>query len=264
MLLDGPVITSHHHCSVKTMALSPRLLRPRASGGGFSPLVLPSLGGWWDATDASSYTLDTGVSEWRDKSGRSQKFTQSTGASQPIINSTGINSRPTLEFDGSNDWMTLGSATIGGTSLRPESGNEFAVYFVARSAGNGVFLAQAVSSVGSRVLQIYRFGSDNFLVYGTVSAPAGFFPQSVSLLCGYSWDGSQATGRSNSDIAAITVGPGPVSDDVVTIGARTSASPAVFLSGRIGEIVFFRKSLSPAEESALFRYLNAKWGLSVT
>jgi hypothetical protein len=48
------------------------------------------------------------------------------------------------------------------------------------------------------------------------------------------------------------------------LGARTASSPQIFWVGLIGELVFYNKAISSSEQSALFAYLNAKWGLSLT
>lgn len=58
---------------------------------------------WLDAADASTITVATGVSEWRDKSGNNRHFTQSTPANQPAYNRNGINGLGSVSYDGSND-----------------------------------------------------------------------------------------------------------------------------------------------------------------
>jgi hypothetical protein len=42
---------------------------------------------WYDASDASTITVATGVSEWRDKSGNALHLSQATGSLQPSWNS---------------------------------------------------------------------------------------------------------------------------------------------------------------------------------
>jgi len=243
------------------MPMSPRLLRPTLSG--FDPRRLANLGGWWDATDSSSYTLGTGVTEWRDKSGLGQAFTQTTGASQPTVNATGINSKPALSFDGSNDFMTLGSATIGGNNLFAEAANAFSIYLITQSAGVGSFFAQAVSTEAQRVLQCFRGAPNSSIIRGTGSNPVTL-TENIPLLVAMSWDGTAATARSNNSTGTATVGAAAYSSDNILIGARSSASPALFLNGRISEIIFYNRVLGSAEQSRLFQYLNAKWGLSLT
>jgi len=61
-------------------------------------IVRPSL--WLDAADLSTITIAIGVSEWRDKSGNSRHFTQTTTASRPAYNLNGINGLGSILFDG--------------------------------------------------------------------------------------------------------------------------------------------------------------------
>jgi len=47
-----------------------------------------------------------GVSFWADQSGKGKHYSQSTVASQPLYNPTGVNGRPTITFDGVDDFLT--------------------------------------------------------------------------------------------------------------------------------------------------------------
>lgn len=243
--------------------MNPRLLRPRASGG--VPPRFNGLGGWWDATDSSSYTLDTGVTQWRDKSGLGQVFTQSVGASQPTINSTGIGGKPALSFDGSNDFMDLGSSLIGGNNLFAEASNRYSLFIVHRFTSNGTLFAQAVGTAGSRVLHVLQNAGNLSAVVrgGTASGNIGSSIGVDGLYSG-TWEGSAYTNRFNNTTAGVTIGSGAYVAENIAIGARTPSSPFFYLSGLIGEIIFYNRLLSAAEQSRLFEYLNAKWGLSLT
>lgn len=64
-------------------------------------LVRPAL--WLDAADASTVSVATGVSEWRDKSGNGRHFTQTATASQPAYNLNGINGLRSISYDPTND-----------------------------------------------------------------------------------------------------------------------------------------------------------------
>ena len=66
---------------------------------------------WLDANDSSTITIATGVSTWADKSGNGKNATQGTAANQPTYSSTGFNSKPTIQFDGTNDSFSLAGIT---------------------------------------------------------------------------------------------------------------------------------------------------------
>jgi hypothetical protein len=74
---------------------------------------------WLDAADASTVTLNgSTVSQWNDKSGNSRHVSQSTAGQQPTWNATGLNSKPTLVFDGSNDiLLNQNAGSIGVTHI---------------------------------------------------------------------------------------------------------------------------------------------------
>lgn len=83
------------------MPMSPRLLRPRATG--FNPRSIANLAYWLDAADASTLTLVSGaVSQWRAK-GSTRTFDQSTANNRPTT--TTINGKTAVKFDGANDLL---------------------------------------------------------------------------------------------------------------------------------------------------------------
>lgn len=88
------------------MSMSPRLLRPRATG--FSPKNISGLAGWWDADDSSTITVSTGVSSWADKSGNGRTLVQTTENNQPTRVLNSLNGKAVISFDGVND--TLGAS----------------------------------------------------------------------------------------------------------------------------------------------------------
>jgi hypothetical protein len=67
---------------------------------------------WLDAADLSTITIATGVSEWRDKTGKGVNAVQATGANQPVYSETSFFGRPGITFDGVNDNMLI-STTVG-------------------------------------------------------------------------------------------------------------------------------------------------------
>ena len=82
-------------------------------------LVSPAL--WLDASDLSTITIDTGVSEWRDKSGNNRHLSQSQSARRPTFNPLGLNNLPTVSaLSASQQWLSTNTNTSGfsgGSSL---------------------------------------------------------------------------------------------------------------------------------------------------
>ena len=73
---------------------------------------------WLDAADASTITLNsTTVSQWNDKSGNGRNFSQATAGNQPTYQASGINSKPSVAFTGSNEnFMTASSVLSSGST----------------------------------------------------------------------------------------------------------------------------------------------------
>jgi hypothetical protein len=75
----------------------------------FDPSDLSTCQVWLDANDLSTIVQVGGdVSQWNDRSGKGNNFTQGTSASQPKTGTRTLSGRNAIDFDGSNDWMTAG------------------------------------------------------------------------------------------------------------------------------------------------------------
>lgn len=86
------------------MSMSPRLLRPLATG--FNPKSISGLAAWWDFNDASTVTVNTGISAVLDKSGNGRTLLQSTTNNQPAWTASAINGKYAAVFDGVNDTLS--------------------------------------------------------------------------------------------------------------------------------------------------------------
>ena len=91
------------------MPMSPRLLRPRASGS-FDPRSIAGLAAWYDASDASSLfqnsngttavsALNDPVGRWSDKSGNARHLTQATNSQRPLYRPADQNGRGVLRME---------------------------------------------------------------------------------------------------------------------------------------------------------------------
>ncbi len=111
-------------------AQCPNMLTCPSERGFWTPaLARPAV--WLDATDTSTITIATGVSEWRDKSGNGSHATQSTAANQPVYSRTGFFGLPGITFDGSNDQLDIST-----TRMQNTTHGVFWV-FIRRGAGTG-------------------------------------------------------------------------------------------------------------------------------
>jgi hypothetical protein len=90
--------------------MSKSIMRPINNArkyGIWTPLeIIDNAIGWYDASDSSTVTVDTGaVSQWDDISGNGRHMKQATGGIQPTYNGQTINGLNVIWFEGTNDVM---------------------------------------------------------------------------------------------------------------------------------------------------------------
>lgn len=236
------------------MSMSPRLLRPRATG--FNPKSISGLLVWMDASDSSTYTVATGVSEWRDKSGNGRTFTQSTANNQPLVSSTQQNGKALLEFDGTNDrltatgnWLQIANCTLFAAFKR----NAGVYGGIIASSGNGDNSPGILVDSSSPAIR----GYNNFSLTAAGSI-AAFHVLSGTVTNGATVAFTNGT-QSDSDAASGTLGV----DQTTTVIGTYRTSAANYFNGLIGEILAFNRVLSVSERQSVERYLGKKWGVTV-
>jgi hypothetical protein len=272
------------------MPMNNRLLVPRNT---FTPRSIAGLGAWFDATDTStlSQTSDglTPVTANNDPvaylrckvSGTA--LTQTTDANRPLYITSGINTKPGLDFDGTNDVLFAGSGTLMALAKNVSGVTLFHVHKIksTSAASKYFFFCSTGSSATSG-----RFGTTNDTIVGTrpVLIARRADADSVSVLNGTlgnvntnpaiyvaTWNYAGPTGalRVNGavDFAATTftglaAGSTSNTDSLqIAIGGVNGAS--VFQPVVVGEVLAYQRVLTAAEISRVERYLAAKWGVSI-
>lgn len=226
------------------MAMNPRLLRPLSTG--FSPKQISGLQLWLDGSDSSTITLNsTTVSEWRDKSGKGNTFTQATALNQPTFVASAKNGRSAINFPNV-------------AQMNGPSGFSFAqptTWFIA---------FQSPTSSGSWAL--FDGNTTRQHVFGNAATEMRMFAGSspvVATLTSSTWyvvlliyNGTSSTHRI-STLTASTVNAGTNAIAWPRIGANSS------IRGDLGEIGMFSKALSDTEATAVMRYLSKKWAVTI-
>ena len=232
--------------------MSPRILRPRATG--FNPKSISGLLVWLDAADSSTYTLATGVSEWRDKSGNGRTFTQGTANNQPAISSTTQNGKGLLEFDGVNDrlqatgnWLQIPDCTI------------FAAFRRASGAFGGILSSSGNLDASPGLLvdssSAAMRGYNNLSIFGSFTT--------FGIACGTSSAGATVARTNGTQVDSDAAsGSLETSQTTTTVGTYRQTA-ANFFVGTIGEIMAWNRVLSASEITTVTRYLGKKWGVTV-
>jgi hypothetical protein len=272
------------------MAMSPRLLRPKASGA-FTPKSISGLKLWLDADDASAFTLVSGnVSEWRDKSGSGVPHaTQASAGARPARTSSGLNGRAVVDFQGTHT-LTFASSTAafnflhnptGGTVflvLKPDtSSNPDAVKYILNNTNN----SSANTGVSILVDDRSSVSRNNFLsanvnrgvsgVTTSAFAANNFIPAMDSYLVttlvmdnGNAVAASRLLGRAN--------GVQNAAANSLTNAAATGNATLDLTMGNFGgggacsgvaEVIFYEGVLSASAIARVERYLSTKWAITL-
>jgi hypothetical protein len=136
---------------------------------------------WLDAADAGTITIDTGVSQWNDKSGNGYNVVQATTSEQPALLTAELNGLDIVSFNGSSDylwnhdtdlrnaWRNVGygwSVVLYKKTIEDGSGVQRNA-FVSTTGGGGGRLIQFISKTTANntpVLQSERVDSSGNLV----------------------------------------------------------------------------------------------------
>ena len=245
------------------MAMSPRLLRPRATG--FNPKSISGLKLWLDATDATTITLNgSSVSEWRDKSGNAFHFSQGTSNNQPSYTGT-INGKAAIAFDGTNDGLDRLSVT-NSTVADATGACAFVVYEISGTDTQYAAFRMLTNGSGHD-----RFNSTTFHSYFRTSRFVSLTPAPPSsgkvLLT--------SSSNVSTDTQSLRVnGSVSVSQSCATTFAAWRALTggianwavgydASYLLGSVGEVIVVGRAVTAAEISAVEKYLANKWGITL-
>jgi hypothetical protein len=274
--------------------MSPRLLRPRATG--FNPKSISGLAAWYDAADSSTISTATGVSEWRDKSGNSYHLSQSVANNQPATGTRTVNGLNGLNFDGTNDALSLGSPTslysldlatsramtlivVAASDVPADSGarrllslqrinknaNDSGGYLGRRGTGGGVEVSIGGGDVTS------NDQADRNLIRSVA--------QNTSAASVYGMSASAADNHLALDINGVTqtltnyygsmaasnflgFGSGLHTFDIGAV--RTSGNALLsYWDGIVCEVLIYTRRLTDSERSRCQRHLGKKWGITV-
>ena len=253
------------------MAMSPRLLRPRASGG-FNPKAISGLVGWWDPSDSATVTTASGaVSQLNDKSGLGRNATQGTANNRPSYSGT-INGKNVMTFDGTNDRLVTG--------LESNTLTGFATFFCVCQVSSGWSDATAnnktpLSGRDSTVANSYGINlstiSGNLglnvawrgLGYNGIDGPtvAKGAPQLLAGTLSTTTRFRRVNGTQANITLAATAGTNAAAGNFLTIGEDPHQSR--YWSDLIGEILVYDRTLTTDEIKKIEAYLGKKYGITV-
>lgn len=213
---------------------------------------------WLDASDASTITIATGVSQWNDKSGNGRNATQATGASQPLVISAAQNGLNVIRFDGSNDKLSYNGSFFVGTSYSVHT-------VVARRSGKSNNYYMSGSDVVTNTNLVIGWSADTYLYaqYGNDISTSDTYSTPTAGIWGMLLN--TASGRllfkDGTQVAS--------SGTTTTLSSYTGANLGNFLAsdyynGDIAEVVVTTTALSTTDRQKMEGYLAWKWGLQAS
>lgn len=277
------------------MAMNPRLLRPTASG--FNPRQISGLLAWYDASDASTLTIATGVSQWRDKSGNGRTLRQSIGNNQPLSTSRTLNGKTVLDFDGSND--VLSYVDTGGTPIydidlatsrsvtffgvfASDVGNEIRDFLslqrTGKNSNDSGFYVRRHTNLSGSIEFAAGAGDSTSNDQATKNNVRGFANTSTSAMVvsvTLSASAGQFEAQLNGTTQSLTLRYGTLPNTgfmqegsgghTLDIGATRNSGNLLMSTGRwngfIGEVLIYTTAVSAAQRQRVEGYLAWKWGL---
>jgi hypothetical protein len=241
---------------------------------------------WLDAADLSTISTATGVSEWRDKSGKARNFTQGIGGTQPTLTPNGLNGRNVLSFNGSQ-WLTSVNTAATWNFLHNANGSSiFAVWKAgnisdpnaiyglmgsnaASSANIGTYIVyddRASASRNNGVLAQVSGGGSTSL---SVASADGLMPANTPVILSHIADPGNGTAvnrsfvrvnktlsQANASTAAPSVSAASFALQIGALGNNTLP-----LVGYISEIIVLASIANTRVRQMIEGYLAWKWGL---
>ena len=222
-----------------------------------TPAIIPSLVGWFDASDLSTITSGGGTaSAIRNMANSLNSFSQPTATNQPATGVNNINGRNVLTFDGVDNYMTSASAfmnptTSGGTVLmvvQPQTTATLQIYLNQAGTNVAAYLrnqAGAIpqSAIGGVNSSSTTFSNGSNYIFGVRFPTSGTLDILVNSI--------------TTSFSSITVG---TSTSIFYLGS--TSAPSNYSSIYFGELLIYSRNLSNDELLTAQRYLGNKWGIS--
>lgn len=219
---------------------------------------------WFDADQLNLNDGDL-VGSWTDVSGQGNSTDVSPLTRRPVYNTSQVNGKPSLIFDGANDFFGTG-AIAAMDNINAIS--HFIVFDGSAAPANGfLFVGSYVEH--SQFFTAFRNGSD--LGAWVIGPPSNAFRNTTAInpsyqITGNLWESTTGIFSSyqNGNLFGTQTGVtlNPTTNSGFYIGSNTLGGTARF-NGGIAEVIVYSSSLNSAERNIITNYLGAKYDLAI-
>jgi len=227
---------------------------------------------WLDASDSSTITLESStVSQWADKSGQNRHATQGASSAMPTVSAAALNGLSVLTFDGTNDFLTLG--TVLG---RPANYTVFAVSRLTKALSSAQAVIASMMDTGeskNSCLTMVNDAGKCFWNYGNGSDYRWGYPNGAFTLNTFAQHCLIHThGTQNEAVfrdGALLTNAGLAGTATANSGAAQTTSigrlggfNGWYLGGDVAEVVVLLSSAPVDTRQKVEGYLAHKWGMN--
>jgi len=201
---------------------------------GAQPDSLTDLTLWLKADAITGLNDGDGVTTWSDQSGQGFNASQTDATRKPIFKTNIINSQPIIRFDGSNDYLDVGT-------IRSTQGGLDTFVVSQRPSASGTQWQRLVSAWDGS-------SGDDFQGAGWIISGA--------------WDGSGNPLVYSPDIRTASAASGKEISNLQF--GRNSKYASQYFFGDVAEVIVYSTQLSSADNARVKNYLRDKYAVSVT
>lgn len=257
------------------MGMSPKLLRPRATG--FTPLSISGLSIWLDANTSgslfqnsdgtsSSAAADDPVGYWKDLSGNGRHYTQSTNNNRPLLKLATHNGKNSLYFDGSASLLGITNSSTNIVNANLCNATGACAWVAYEPNGDSQY---SVLKTGYSTSGYDRFSTSNYHGYFRASRFSGLAnpaPSSGKTILTSS--SVVAADKQAFRVNGAEIQSQPCATTYATWRGNSTqnwslGADVAYLAGWVLEVIILGRAATDAEISKVEKYLSSKYGITL-
>lgn len=238
------------------------------------PSDLANLIGWYRADAITGLSDADPVGTWSDESGASNDLT-STGANRPTYKTNIQNTLPAVRFDGTDDWMDVGTGAVSTTTA-----GTVIIAHIPRESGDGILWSTSDAAAGNKTCQVRHGssvagkinihfnngdgGTENSIRADTTTMATGA-PYITAVTCSGTAYAVSLNGASQSLVSVIGTNDGDWWGDIAgrdnwILGCIDYLpGQAAFAQDDYLEVIIYEDQKTGTDLTDLILYLNQKW-----